>query len=66
MNQALAEEKVEAEEDNLTDEIIRLSDFTFDRLPMLDIIGERLVENISVAFPDLMRALCEASLVQLD
>ena len=33
---------------------------------MLDIIGERLVENISVAFPDLMRALCEASLVQLD
>lgn len=66
MNQALAEEKVEVEEDNLIDEIIRLSDFTFDRLPMLDIIGERLVENISVAFPDLMRALCEASLVQLD
>ena len=31
MNQALAEEKVEAEEDNLIDEIIRLSDFTFDR-----------------------------------
>lgn len=50
----------------LIDEIIRMSDFTFDRLPMLDIIGDRMVENLSVALPDLMRAMCEASLASLD
>jgi flagellar motor switch protein FliM len=67
VNQTMSQEDIgDAEEGNLIDEIIRLSDFTFDRLPMLDIIGERLVENISVAFPDLMRAMCEASLLQLD
>lgn len=50
----------------LIDEIIRLSDFTFDRLPMLDIIGERLVENLSAALPDLVGEVCEASLASLD
>lgn len=68
MNQTTTndETEVEAEGTNLIDEIIRMSDFTFDRLPMLDIIGERLVENLSVAFPDLTRAVCEASLLSLD
>ena len=51
---------------NLIDEIIRMSDFTFGRLPMLDIIAERLVENLISALPDLTGALCEASLTSLD
>jgi len=29
----------------LIDEIIRMSDFHLDRLPMLDIIGDRMVEK---------------------
>lgn len=66
MNKMLSNEEVDAQGTNLIDEIIRQSDFTFDRLPMLDIIGERLVENLSAAFPDLTRTPCEASLVSLD
>ena len=66
MNKVLSKEEIEAVGANLIDEIIRLSDFTFDRLPMLDIIGERLVENLTAAFPDLTRVACEASLVSLD
>ena len=51
MNQAVAEKEMSKGEESLVDEIIRLSDFTFDRLPMLDIIGARLVENLSAALP---------------
>ncbi len=66
MNKVLSKDDIEAEGVNLIDEIIRLSDFTFDRLPMLDIIGARLVENLNAAFPDLTRVACEASLLSLD
>jgi len=66
VNKVLTSQEIEAEGASLIDEIIRLSDFTFERLPMLDIIGERLVENLSVAFPDLTRAMCEAKLTSLD
>ena len=66
MNDVMSKTGIESEGANLIDEIIRLSDFTFDRLPMLDIIGERLVENLSVSLPDLTRAICEASLMSLD
>ncbi|MER3352550.1 MAG: FliM/FliN family flagellar motor switch protein [Hoeflea sp. D1-CHI-28] len=51
---------------DLIDEIIRLSDFNFQRLPMLEIIGERFVENLSVALPEHTRVICEASLAQFE
>ena len=66
MNKVLSPQEIEEQGGNLIDEIIRLSDFSFERLPMLEILGERLAENISVAIPDLTRVICEASLVQLD
>ncbi|WP_276153214.1 MULTISPECIES: FliM/FliN family flagellar motor switch protein [unclassified Sulfitobacter] len=66
MTETLSQNNAEGENANLIDEIIRQSDFTFDRLPMLDIIGARLVENLSDAFSDLTRIGCEASLFSLD
>ncbi len=66
MSEILSENGVEGEAANLIDEIIRLSDFTFDRLPMLDIIGARLVENLAAAFSDLTRIACDASMISLD
>lgn len=66
MNKVIAREDKSSDGSNLIDEIIRLSDFTFDRLPMLDIIGQRLVDNVSVSFSDLTNAVCEASLISLD
>ncbi len=66
MNKILSQDEIEAQNGNLIDEIIRMSDFSFERLPMLDIIGERLADSISVALPDLTGVICEASLSQLD
>ena len=66
MNKTLSPQELSEQNGNLIDEIIRLSDFSFERLPMLDILGERLAENVSVAIPELTRVICEASLVQLD
>ncbi len=66
MSETLANADIEGENISLIDEIIRQSDFTFDRLPMLDIIGARLVENLAEAFSDLTRIGCEASMVSLD
>ncbi|WP_370399483.1 flagellar motor switch protein FliM [Sulfitobacter sp. JB4-11] len=66
MNKRLSAQSINLENVSLIDEIIRLSDFTFDRLPMLDIIGERLVANLSVMLPDMTYAVCEASFQQLD
>lgn len=66
MNKILSQDEIEARNGNLIDEIIRMSDFSFERLPMLDIIGERLGDSISVALPDLTGVICEASLSQLD
>jgi len=66
MNKILSQDEIEAQGGNLIDEIIRMSDFSFERLPMLDIIGERLADSISVALPDLTGVICEASLGQLD
>lgn len=66
MNKIMTPEEIEAQSGNLIDEIIRMSDFSFERLPMLDIIGERLADAISVGMPELTGALCEASLNQLD
>lgn len=66
MNEVLSQNEVEDGNVSLVDEIIRQSDFTFDRLPMLDIIGARLVENLAEAFSDLTRTSCEASMVSLD
>lgn len=51
---------------NLIDEIIRLSNFNFERLPMLDIIAERFAQNVSIALPDETQVICEASILQLD
>lgn len=66
MNKPMSQDEIEAQNGNLIDEIIRMSDFSFERLPMLDIIGERLADSIAVALPDLTGTLCEASLSQLD
>jgi len=66
VSETLANADIEGENISLIDEIIRQSDFTFDRLPMLDIIGARLVENLAEAFSDLTRIGCEASMVSLD
>lgn len=66
MNEMPSEQDVTGDNISLVDEIIRQSDFTFDRLPMLDIIGARLVENLAEAFSDLTRIGCEASMVSLD
>ncbi|GAA6199862.1 FliM/FliN family flagellar motor switch protein [Aquicoccus sp. SU-CL01552] len=66
MNKTLSHDNVEAQTGNLIDEIIKMSDFSFERLPMLDIIGERLAASISVALPQLTGVLCEATLSQLD
>jgi flagellar motor switch protein FliM len=51
---------------SVIDEIIRLSDYSFERMPMLDILGERFAENFSIALPDLTHVICEVSMVQLD
>lgn len=66
MNKRVSTESISAENVSLIDEIIRLSDFTFDRLPMLDIIGERLVANLSAVLPEITFSVCEASFQQLD
>lgn len=66
MNKPVSSEEVDPGEANLIDEIIRLSDYTFDRLPMLNIIGERLVDNASAALTDLTGAPCGAVLTALD
>lgn len=66
MNKPMSQEEAEARNGPLIDEIIRMSDFSFERLPMLDIIGERLADSIAVALPELTGTICEASLNQLD
>lgn len=50
----------------LIDEMIRMSDFSFVRLPMLEIVGRRLAGFLPVALGDLTNCMCEASLNQLD
>lgn len=66
MSQVMSEEEIAAQSGNLVDEIIRMSDFSFERLPMLDIIGERLADLISVVIPEMTGVICEASLNSLD
>ncbi len=51
---------------NIVDEIIRMSNFNFERLPMLDVIAERMVEHLSTIFPDLTRVMSDVSLSSLD
>lgn len=65
MNQTASQADA-SEDGNLIDEIIRMSDFNFVRLPMLDIIGERLADSMSVVLPELTGVMCEASLDILD
>ena len=55
-----------AQEADLIDEIIRMADFSFERLPMLDIIGARLGGGLPIALSNLTRSGCEASLAELD
>lgn len=62
----MSQEEIEDRNGELIDEIIRMSDFSFERLPMLDIIGERLGDSLSIALPELTGVICEASLSQLD
>ncbi len=64
----MAETGKDTEEQNrmVIDEIIRLSDFNFERLPMLDIVGARFSESISVTLPEETSAYCEASTAQVE
>lgn len=66
MTQTMTPEEIAAQSGNVIDEIIRMSDFSFERLPMLDIIGERLADAISIVIPEMTGVLCEASLNSLD
>jgi flagellar motor switch protein FliM len=66
MNAAALRDKKPSDDEDLIDEIIRMSDFSFERLPMLDIIGSRMADFLPVALSDLTRTVCEAELVQLD
>jgi len=52
--------------ENLIDEIIRMADYAFERLPMLEIIAERAAQTLSDSFPTLSGALCEATFTSLD
>lgn len=61
-----AEQEQQATGKELIEEIIRLSDFTFERLPMLDVIGERLVDNVALAFSELTHQPCEVNQDALD
>lgn len=53
-------------EPNIIDEIIRASDFSYENLPMLKIIGERLAATLATEMMDLTMGACDISLVQLD
>jgi flagellar motor switch protein FliM len=66
MNEQMSPEDLSLQNSDLIDEIIRMSDFSFERLPMLDIIGERLADSVALALPNMTGTLCEASLTQLD
>lgn len=66
MSQTMTQDEIEAQSGNVIDEIIRMSDFSFERLPMLDIIGERLADSISMVIPEMTGVICEASLNSLD
>ncbi len=66
MSQTMTQEEIGAQNGEVIDEIIRMSDFSFDRLPMLDIIGERLADSLSLVMPELTGVICEASLTSLD
>jgi len=66
MSQTMTPEEIAAQSGNVIDEIIRMSDFSFERLPMLDIIGERLADSMSLVIPEMTGVICEASLNSLD
>jgi flagellar motor switch protein FliM len=55
-----------AHDENLIDEIIKMSNYNFDRLPMLEIIAERLATSLSSAIPQLSKSTCDVSLTKLD
>lgn len=66
MNKVMTPEEIAENSSGVIDEIIRMSDFNFDRLPMLDIIGERLADALTNVVPDLTGVICESSLNGLD
>ena len=66
MNTAISEDGEAALKGDLIDEIIRMSDFSFERLPMLDIIGSRMADVWPAALSDLTRSVCEAALTNLE
>lgn len=51
--------------DSLIEEIIRMSDFSFARLPMLEVLGERLCERLAESLPDVVGVFCEATFEQV-
>ena len=62
MNKIMTPEEIAENGKGVIDEIIRMSDFNFDRLPMLDIIGERLADALTAVLPDVTGVIVEASL----
>lgn len=66
MNKIMTPDEIAENGKGVIDEIIRMSDFNFDRLPMLDIIGERLADSLTTVLPDVTGVIVEASLNSLD
>ena len=67
MNAAAAsQETTPREDEDLIEEIIRMSDFSFERLPMLDIIGSRMAVFLPAALSELTRSVCEAEFINID
>jgi len=66
MDQTATETEPKANPDNLIDEIIRMADYAFERLPMLEIIAERAALTLSDSVPALSGALCEVTFTGLD
>lgn len=51
---------------SIVDEIIRMSDFSYENLPMFKVIGQRLAEAVSVELLEMTGGTCEVSLSRLD
>jgi flagellar motor switch protein FliM len=66
MNQAVTPDDVAAQAETLIDEIIRMSEYSFERMPMLELIGERVASLLSESIAGISGSTCEASFLKLD
>jgi len=66
MNQAVTPDDLATQAETLIDEIIRMSEYSFERMPMLEIIGERVASLLSESIGGITGSTCEASFLKLD